>query len=85
MLVLAMTLVAGGCSGSPVSHGPVRTQGMVTEKRQLLPPGNVKAKPRYFLWVNTDNGLVYVEVTEEMFHRAKAGEFICIHCDSEGP
>lgn len=85
VLVLAMTLIAGGCSGSTVTSGPVRTQGVVTGKRQLPPQTNPTTKPRYFLWLKTNDGLAYVEVTQEMFHRVKEGEQVCINCDSEAP
>lgn len=85
VLVLAVTLVAGGCSGSTVSSGPVRTQGVVTGKHELAPKGNPKAKPRYFLWVKTEDGLTYIEVTKEMFRRVKKGDQVCLYCDSEGP
>lgn len=85
VLVLALTLVAGGCSSSTVSSGPVRTQGVVTGKHQLPPKGNPKAKSRYFLWMKTEDGLAYVEVTEEMFHRVEEGDQVCINCDSQGP
>lgn len=84
-LVLAVTLVAGGCSGSAVSSGPVRTQGVVTGKHELAPKGNPKAKPRYFLWVKTEDGSTYIEVTKEMFRRLKKGDQVCVYCDSEGP
>jgi len=85
VLVLVVTLVAGGCSGGTVSSGPVRTQGVVTGKHELAPKGNPKAKPRYFLWVKTEDGLTYIEVTKEMFGRVKKGDQVCVYCDSEGP
>ena len=84
-LLLAVTLVVGGCSGSPVRTGPVRTAGVVTGKYRLVPPRNPKAKPRYFLWIKTKDELAYVEVTEEMFHAVKEGEEVCIYCDSPAP
>lgn len=84
-LVLAVTLIAGGCSGSAVSSGPVRTQGVVTGKHELAPKGNPKAKPRYFLWVKTEDGLTYIEVTKELFRRVKKGDQVCVYCDSEAP
>ncbi len=85
VLVLVVTLVAGGCSGSTVSRGPVRTQGVVTGKHELAPKGNPKAKPRYFIWVKTEDGPTYIEVTKEMFRRVKKGDQVCVYCDSEGP
>lgn len=85
LLLLALILVAGGCSGSPVSSGPVRTEGVVTGKHQLDPHGNLEAQPRNFLWVKMNDGLAYVEVTEEVFRRAQEGEQVCLYCNPEGP
>ncbi|MFQ5989194.1 MAG: hypothetical protein ACE5K9_04685 [Candidatus Methylomirabilales bacterium] len=82
LLLLALMVVTGGCSGSTVLSGPVRTQGVVTGKHELAPKGNPKVKPRYFLWVKTEDGMVYTEVTKELFDGVKKGDDVCINCDS---
>lgn len=85
MAALAVLLAVEGCSGTPVSSGPVRTEGVVTGKHRLDTDGNPTAQPRYFLWVKMNDGTAYVEVTEEIFRRAREGQQVCLYCDGEGP
>ena len=82
VLLLSVTVLATACS---TTRGPVRTQGVVTGKHELAPKGNPKVKPRYFLWVKTEDGMVYVEVTKALFDGVKKGDDVCINCDSQNP
>lgn len=86
VLLLAMPVISGACSG----RGPIRVAGVVTGKHQIAPRGKPsesreKVKHRYFLWVKTEDGLVYVEVTREVFQGVVEGEQVCINCGSKGP
>ena len=81
-VLLAAMVLATACT---TTSGPVRTQGVVTGKYELAPKGNPKVIPRYFLWVKTEDGMVYAEVTKELFDGVKKGDDVCINCDSQGP
>jgi hypothetical protein len=88
-LLLAMMAFGWGCAAG-VSYGPVPVQGVVTEKHQIPPSSNRsegpgQEKPRYFLWVKTKDGPVYVEVTEGVFRTVAEGDQVCINCDSGSP
>ncbi len=83
-LLLAMAIASGACSGG----GPVRVAGVVTRKHQIAAQrseGRGQEKPRYFLWVETEDGMVYVEVTRKLFQSVAEGEPVCINCDSTAP
>lgn len=85
-LLAAVTVVAGACS----TGGTARVAGVVTGKHQISPKANPpesreKEKPRYFLWVKTEDGMAYVEVTGKMFRSVAKGEQVCINCESTGP
>jgi hypothetical protein len=63
---------------------------MVTGRQQIPPTSNQsgnseKEKPHYFLWIKTANGLVLVEVEEDVYQGVTEGEQVCINCNSEGP
>lgn len=86
-LVLVVVLVSGGCAGG---GGPVPVQGVVTGKHQISPKGTPAERPgeetpRYFLWLKTDDGPAFVEVTEDVFHSVTEGDRVCINCESPGP
>ncbi|MFQ5658064.1 MAG: hypothetical protein ACE5G5_11020 [Candidatus Methylomirabilales bacterium] len=87
-LLVATTVVSAACSGgSPVR---IRIAGIVTGKHQMTQKGNPsvsegKEKPRYFLWVKTENGTVFTEVSGEMFQSVAKGDQVCINCNSTGP
>lgn len=88
VLLAAVAVVTGACSTArPV---PARVTGVVTGKHQIEPKGNPpeskkKEKPRYFLWVKTEDGMAYVEVTGKMFRSVTKGEQVCINCEPTGP
>jgi hypothetical protein len=88
-LLLAVMVFEWGCA-TGVSYGPVPVQGVVTGKHQINPSGNQsespgKEMPRYFFWVKTKNGPVYVEVTEGMFRSVTEGDEVCINCNLGRP
>lgn len=83
LFLLAMPLLFAGCS---TTHGRVPVQGIITGKQQIPPTVNPsedgeKEKPHYFLWVKTPNGLVLVEVEEEMYQSVTEGEQVCVNCN----
>jgi hypothetical protein len=85
-LLLVTTVLLGGCS----SRGPIAVKGVVTMKQQTSPKGNPtknpeKEQPHYFLWVETEDGVVLLEVEEEVYRSVAEGEQVCINCSSEGP
>lgn len=85
-LLAALAVVTGACS----TPGPVRVAGVVTGKHQIEPRGNPpeskqKEKRRYFLWVKTEDGMAYVEVSGKMFRSVAKGEQVCINCEPTGP
>ncbi|MFQ5882276.1 MAG: hypothetical protein ACE5I9_07365 [Candidatus Methylomirabilales bacterium] len=84
MLLLGTMVVWGACSG----RGPLRVEGVVTGKRQIASKvspseGGGKERPLYFLWVKTEDGKAFVEVTEEVFQSVAEGDRVCINCDAE--
>lgn len=86
-LLVATVVVSGGCARR--AYGPVPVEGVVTGKHQVNAPGNsseypTKGKPRYFLWMRTNDGPAFVEVTEEVFQAVTEGDQVCINCDAKG-
>lgn len=85
-LLLGTMTLSGGC----LSSGPIPVEGVVTGKHQILskgnPSGTVETEAaRYFLWLKTEDGPAFVEVTEDIFRNAAEGQRVCINCDSAKP
>ncbi|MEE9123369.1 MAG: hypothetical protein V3U14_02575 [candidate division NC10 bacterium] len=87
-LFLATMVVFGGCSSR--GSGPVPVKGIVTGKQLTTLKGNPaegseKETSHYFLWVQTEDGLVLVEVDDKAYQGVMEGEQVCINCTAEGP
>ncbi len=81
LLLLVTMLVSASCS----SRGPVPVEGVATGKHEVTSKSTPreslgKEKPRYFLWVKTEDGLALVEVTESVFQSVVEGDRVCINC-----
>lgn len=82
LFLLAMVFL-GGCA---TSHGPVPVKGMVTGRHMTPAAENASGdsaqeKAHYFLWVKTENGVVLVEVEEDVYQAVTEGEQICVNCN----
>jgi hypothetical protein len=82
LFLLAMVLL-GGCA---TSRGPVPVKGMVTGRHMTPAAENAsgnseREKAHYFLWVKTENGLVLVEVEEDVYQAVTEGEQVCVNCN----
>lgn len=82
-LFLLGMVVLGGCA---TSHGPVPVKGMVTGRHMTPAAENASGnsaqeKAHYFLWVKTENGVVLVEVAEDVYQAVMEGEQVCVNCN----